>query len=203
MSIYAIRHADKEPGEFYDANIPLNNQPISEMGRQQASSLVDYFRDIDISSIHVSQYIRTQQTIDKVARAKQLSPRVDPRLNEINIGVLDQLTDAQVESSYPEFWNLYLKRDHDFKFPNGESGDEAGTRIFDLFSGLDPTQNHILVAHDGIIRILICKVLSIPTFRRHLFSIDYCSITTFEYSQQFNCWTVPRINMTIYGNHNQ
>lgn len=202
MSVYAIRHADKEPGDFYIDGLPLNNQPISEKGRQQAMSLVDYFRDIDIASIVVSQYIRTLQTIDGVANTKQLEPRIDPRLDEINIGVLDQITDEEVQASYPEFWSTYLERNQDFTFPNGESGDEAGARVFDLFSILDPAKNHILVAHDGIIRTLICKVLSIPTYRRHLFSLDYCSITVFEYNQQFKCWTVPRINMTVYGNHN-
>jgi len=201
MSIYVIRHADKEPGDFYTDGIPLNDQPISETGRQQALSLVDYFQGVDIATIHVSQYIRTLQTIDGVARAKQLSPRVDPRLNEVNIGVLDRLTPEQVEEQYPEFWSMYLQRSCDFRFPNGESGDEAGARVFALFSELDPAENHVLVAHDGIIRALICKVLSIPTYRRHLFAIDYCSITVFEYSQQFKCWTVPRINMTVYDNH--
>lgn len=201
MSIYAVRHADKEPGDFYTDGIPLNNQPISKKGRQQALSLVDYFRDIDITSIHVSRYIRTLQTIDGVANAKILVPRIDPRLDEINIGVLDYMTDEEVEASYPEFWSSYLERKQDFTFPNGESGIEAGERVFALFSELDPAKNHILVAHDGIIRTLICKVLSIPIFRRHLFSLDYCSITAFEYNQQFNCWTVPRVNMTIYDNH--
>ncbi len=200
MSVYVIRHADKETGDFYTDGIPLNNQPLSEKGRQQAQNLVDYFRDIDIASICVSQYIRTMQTIAGVADLKKIPPRVDPRLGEINIGVLDKLTDEEVERSYPEFWRAYLERDRDFKFPGGESGDEAGARIFESFSELDPLKNHIIVAHDGIIRSLICKVLAMPTYRRHLFRVDFCSITIFEYSPEFKCWMVPKINMSICDN---
>lgn len=200
MSIYVIRHADKEAGDFYTDGIPLNNQPISEKGNQQALSLVNYFQDIDIASIHVSQYIRTMQTIAGVADQKKIAPGVDQRLGEINIGVLEKLTDEQVEESYPEFWSAYLDRDRDFTFPGGESGDKAGARIYELFCELDPAKNHIIVAHDGIIRSLICMVLSLPTYKRHLFKVDFCSITIFEYNQQFKCWRIPKVNMTTYDN---
>lgn len=197
MSVFVIRHADKEPGDFYSSDLPMNNQPISEKGKLQALNLVEYFREIDIASIHVSPYIRTQQTISEVTRLKKITPKIDPRLGEINIGDLDKLTDEQIERSHPEFWKAYLERDRDFRFPNGESGDDAGTRIFEMFCELDPPQNHILVAHDGIIRVLICKVLGMPVYRRHLFRIDLASITVFDYNLEFRCWTIPRINMVL------
>ena len=47
MTIYAIRHADKEAGEFYTSELPLNNQPISEVGRLRAVELVEYFNKLN------------------------------------------------------------------------------------------------------------------------------------------------------------
>jgi broad specificity phosphatase PhoE len=197
MSVFVIRHADKEIGEFYSDNLHLNNQPISENGKMQAANLVNYFNNIEIDSIYVSRYIRTKETIAAVAETKKISPVIDHRLDEVDIGDFEKLSNDQVEKDYPEFWKAYLERDRDFRFPNGESGEEAGTRVFEKFCSLDAAKNHILVAHDGIIRTLLCKVLSIPVYKRHLFSIDLCSVTIFEYSSEFKCWTVPHINMEV------
>ena len=197
MTIYAIRHADKEEGEFYTDDLPLNNQPVSETGRRRAAELVHYFKEIDIDSITASRYIRTGQTIRAVAEDKGLEIKVDPRLNETNIGAIERMTDEEIMRSYPEFWAAFLERDRDFRFPNGESGEEAGARVYEMFCSLGKEGNHILVAHDGIIRTLICKVLGLAVYRRHLFKINYCSITTFEYTEDFKCWTAPQINFTV------
>jgi broad specificity phosphatase PhoE len=197
MSIFVIRHAEKEIGEFYCDGLRLNNQPLSENGKKQAINLANFFREKEISSIHISRYIRTNETIDEVVKMKKIPAIIDERLDEINIGDTDKLTNEQIEKAYPSFWKAYLERTSDFRFPNGESGDEAGARIYDIFCSLNPTQNHILVSHDGVIRTLICKVLSIPTYKRHLFKIDLCSITIFEFNPEFNCWAIPKINMVI------
>ncbi|PKL26237.1 MAG: hypothetical protein CVV46_15440 [Spirochaetae bacterium HGW-Spirochaetae-2] len=40
-----------------------------------------------------------------------------------------------------------------------------------LFSSLDRDKNYILVTHEGLSRTLVCTVLSMPPYRRHLFKI--------------------------------
>jgi probable phosphoglycerate mutase len=199
MSIYVIRHAEKESGEFFENSLRLNNPPLSARGKRQALNLEKYFQNIKIDEIYISEYIRTRQTITHVAQSKNIPPTIDKRLNEIDNGNLDRLTDKEISETYPEFWKAYLAREADFRFPNGETGEEAGTRIFEFFNTLDPLKNSIVVAHDGIIRLLICKVLSLPTYKRHMLRVSFCSITTFEFNNEFNCWTVPQINFPIDG----
>jgi broad specificity phosphatase PhoE len=197
MTLFVLRHAEKEVGEFRSNNLPLNDQPLSENGKIQAANLVRYFENIDIETITVSRYLRTSQTIAPVSILKGIEPKIDQRLDEVNIGVAENLSDEQLQVDYPDFWSAFLARDRDFRFPNGENGEEAGARIYELFCSLDTSKNHILVCHDGIIRVLICRVLGLPTYKRHLFKIDYCSISVFDYSQTFQCWTVPQINLTL------
>ncbi|MDX9827416.1 MAG: histidine phosphatase family protein [Spirochaetia bacterium] len=200
MSIYVVRHGEKEKGDFYSNALPLNDQPLSQKGRSQAQRLVGFFKEIEIASIYISEYRRTGQTIERVLEDKALEPCIDGRLNEIDVGDTEKLSDEEIKERYPAFWMMYLERKADFRFPNGESGEEAGSRIFSLFESLDVKRNHILVSHDGIIRTLLCKVLMIPTYRRHLFQIDTCSITVFSYVDEFRCWAIPKINMTLQGN---
>jgi len=195
MSIYLVRHSDKENGEYYSEYLPMNNQPLSESGIIKARKLVDFFKNIEISAIYVSEYIRTGQTIEYVSKSKGLDFIIDKRLNEINIGDTDKLSDEEIQSKYPEFWTSYLERESDFRFPNGESGEEACSRIFELFNSLDIKQNMILVSHDGIIRSLICKILELPPFQRHRFKIDLCSITTCEYLSDLKAWQIVQMNL--------
>jgi probable phosphoglycerate mutase len=197
MSIYVVRHAEKQSGDFHHQGVKFNDQPITEAGMESARRLVDYFSRIDIASIHVSEYLRTRQTIAFVAEAKGLVPLVERRINEIDIGVIEEMTDREVEEQYPEFWAAYHTRNREFRMPGGETGYEAETRIRSLFDSLDRTKNHIICTHEGLTRILLCSVLGLPAYRRHLFSIDYASITVFEYRPEFQCWTIPKVNMVV------
>ena len=197
MSIYVIRHAEKQSGDFHHEGLKFNDQPITKAGMESARRLVDFFSTVDIASIHVSEYLRTLQTIAFVAEAKGLVPHVDHRINEIDIGVIEEMPDTQVEEQYPDFWAAYHTRDREFRMPGGETGYEAQKRIRSLFDSLDRAKNHILCTHEGLTRTLLCSVLGLPAYRRHLFSIDYASITVFEYRPEFHCWTIPKVNMVV------
>lgn len=122
---------------------------------------------------------------------------VDNRLNEIDIGCIEEMTDRKIQEQYPVFWESYHTRDHEFRMPGGETGEEAEKRIRSLFDSLDRTKNHMLATHEGLTRILLCSVLGLPPHRRHLFTIDYASITVFEYLPDYNCWAVPKVNMVV------
>ena len=198
MGVYVLRHADKEKGEFYQPGLRFNNQPITEEGKRKAEKLVPFFDPIRVDAIYVSEYLRTQQTISYVATQKKLTPIVDNRLNEIDVGVTEQMTDGQIQSTFPDFWHAYFTRTCEFRIPGGETGEEAAKRIMGLFSSLDRDKNYILVTHEGLIRTLVCTVLSMPPYRRHLFKIDPCSITQFEYLPEFTCWSIPKINREVW-----
>jgi broad specificity phosphatase PhoE len=197
MAVFIIRHSDKEAGEFRTAGLPLNDQPLSAAGRARAAALGGFFGPLDIASIRVSEYIRTRQTIEAVADAKGLSMETDPRLNEIDIGCFESLDEAGLELRYPDFWSAFLARDRDFRFPGGESGEEASSRALAAFHSLDRAGNHILVAHDGLIRVLVCGLLGLPPYRRHLFAVDYCSVTEFAYEARFGSWTLKSLNQAV------
>ncbi|WP_332446114.1 histidine phosphatase family protein [Sphaerochaeta sp.] len=197
MSIYVIRHAEKQTGDFHHNGLKFNDQPITETGMQSSRSLVSFFASMEIASIHVSEYARTRQTIDFVAQAKSIVPKIDGRLNEIDVGCIEDMTDAEIQDQFPDFWNAYHSRDRAFRMPGGETGEEAEKRIRALFDSLDPNTNHILCTHEGLIRILLCSLLGLPPHRRPLFSIDYASITVCTFLPAFNCWLVPKVNMVV------
>jgi broad specificity phosphatase PhoE len=198
MKAYIVRHADKAKGDYYDAHLRHHDQPISRRGRKQALMVMKYFRKKSISSIYVSEYVRTGQTIRPLTVKKKIVPVVDSRLNEIDIGIIDGLPDEEIREKYPEAWSAYQDRDRDFQWPGGETGAQAQGRIVDfLMEQTDASGDILVVAHDGIIRTLICYILAIPVYRRFEFRIDTASITEIEWDAEKRKWKLIRLNQIL------
>ena len=195
MKWYIIRHADKEQGDFYNPDLRHQDQPISEKGHLKAQKLFSYFSDKSIDKIYVSEYIRTKQTIKYVADKKKISPIADNRLNEIDNGLIEGLSEQVLQQRYPDVWNAFKDRDRDFQFPEGESGEDARKRITSFFKDKQVyKEDIILVSHDGLIRLLLCYILGIAVYRRWDFRVDTCGIMELEYQTTFKKWKLIRFN---------
>ena len=199
MTVYILRHADKEQRDFFNPQLNHQDQPISPKGRSDAQKLCSFFYGKQISAIYVSAYQRTRQTIEYVARQSNITPIVDNRLNEIDNGRFDGLTDQEIQHSFPDIWNAFIERKSDFRFPNGETGEEAQRRIVDM---LETTylqhndDNVILVSHEGLIRILMCHITGIPVYKRWNFHVDTCGVMEISYQPEYKAWKLYRFNQT-------
>jgi broad specificity phosphatase PhoE len=197
MTIYVLRHADKQIGDFYNTQLRHQDQPISAYGEQQAEALVSSFSNKNISAIYVSHYLRTQQTIAPVAERLRLPLRMDSRLNEFDNGGWDGLTEPEISSKFPDVWSAYVQRESDFRFPDGETGEEAQQRIVEFLEDLqtlDSSENIIAVTHEGLIELMMCWLMHLPVYKRWNFQVDTCSITEVVYQPDYAEWRLIRFN---------
>lgn len=197
MKVYIIRHAEKEKGEYYNPQLRRQDEPISLGGRAAAEELIEYFSDKNIEAIYVSGYRRTGETIAPLAARLGLVPVIDERLNEIDNGLIEGLSDAEVEERYPEVWSAYRRRSADFRFPEGETGEEVRQRIaafLDEKRRQHPDEAIVLVAHDGLIRLLACHVLGLPVYARWRFQVDFCGIMEISSLPDGEGWKLIRFN---------
>jgi broad specificity phosphatase PhoE len=194
---YIIRHADKEPGDFYNPRLRHQDQPISQKGRLEAQKLCSFFVAKPVSRIYVSAYQRTWQTIQALAEQLHLTPVIDERLNEIDNGLIDGMSEAEMQQTYPDTWKAFIGRTADFRFPEGETGEEAQRRIVGFLEEsrqmLDD-ENIILVSHDGLIRLLMCYLMKLPVYQRWNFQVDTCGITEVTYQPDYKAWKLVRFN---------
>ncbi len=197
MSLYLIRHAEKAYGEYRERGLALNDQPLSNAGLNQAEKLCGFFSNIDIDRVLTSRYIRTAQTAAPLAKAKGLSPKVDKRLDELDIGVFDRLTETEIAERYPAFWSSFLSRDRPIDFPEGESGAASESRGRSFLDSVKHDETLVAFSHDGLIRSLCCIVLDLPIYRRHLFRADFCSIHIMDYDPDYDCFFLKKLNLTL------
>ncbi len=200
MTIYILRHAHKESGDYYNPRLRHQDEPISEMGRADSLKLWPYLCDKQFSAIYISGYQRTRQTIEFVAEQSGLAPIVDERLNEIDNGLIEGMTDAAIQERYPEVWRGFRERSADFRFPGGETGEEARRRISGFLEEerqIHADKNILFVSHEGLIRLLACHILGLPVYARWNFQVDFCGIMEITYQPIFQTWKLIRFNQVL------
>jgi broad specificity phosphatase PhoE len=196
-TFYIVRHAAKERGDFFNSRLRHQDEPISAQGQADARKLCTYFDGKAIAAIYISEYQRTRQTAEPVARQLNLTPVIDERLNEIDNGRFDGMTDEQIQQTYPDVWQAYLSRSVDFRFPEGETGAEAQRRIVDFLEEKrlqHDSANVLLVCHEGLSRLLMCTILGLPVYQRWNFHYDFCGITEISYQPAYSTWKLIRFN---------
>ena len=196
-TIYFIRHAQKETGEFYDPLSGRHDQPISAAAQAEAEHLMPFFKGKSIAAIYFCEYRRTWQTIQPVAQMLGITPVIDPRLNEIDNGQVGMLRNEEFQRSFPETWNAYVSRAVDFRFPGGETGTEAQARVIDFLAKKQATHSNediIANSHDGLMRLMMCYLVDLPLYRRSFFQVDTCGMIEIAYQPEYQAWKVVRCN---------
>jgi broad specificity phosphatase PhoE len=199
-TIYIIRHAHKALGEFYNPRLRHQDEPITQKGREDSARLWSYLCDKQIAAIYISAYLRTRQTSEYFAERSGLTPVVDERLNEIDNGCIEGMTDEAIRVTFPEVWRGFRERSADFRFPEGETGEEARQRIasfLDEKQRLHADENIVIVSHEGLIRLTACHILGLPVYRRWEFQHDFCGITEISYQPDYGTWKLLRFNQKL------
>lgn len=199
-TFYIIRHAHKEQGDFFNPRLRHQDEPISQKGHEEARKLWAYLRDKEIGPIYVSGYQRTRQTIEYVSEQYGIEPVIDERLNEIDNGCFDGMSVEEIQKQYPAVWKAFHERSTDFRFPEGETGEEARQRIADFLEDkrqLHANQNIVAVSHEGLIRLTACHVLGLPVYSRWNFHVDFCGIMEITFQPEYQSWKLVRFNQKV------
>jgi broad specificity phosphatase PhoE len=156
--------------EWRDADVPL-----SPLGEQQAAALGTWIAEHSHygvpTSTWSSSYLRARQTIG-IALAEAgitTTPRVDERLRDRELGILDLLTARGVDARYPEeaARRRWLGKFY-YRPPGGESWADVALRIRSFLRDVDDVDDDgtaLVVAHDAVVMLFlyICGELSEET----------------------------------------
>ena len=137
---------------------------LSADGIRQAERLRDRLAEQKIDAIYTSNLSRAVVTAEIIASKHQLDIITCPELVEINFGHAEGLTFEEISQLYPELAKSMADRSIRPRFPGGESLDELNDRVIKFLPRLEkhaPEETVLIVAHAGILRLLICNLLGI------------------------------------------
>ena len=156
---------------------------LSGSGIKQAEQLRDRLSTEKIDAIYSSNLCRASGTAKIISSRHQLDIIACNELQEINFGNVEGLTFKEISQLYPELTALWFTQSPNFKFPGGESIVEFDNRVKEFLQRLEkhaPEETILIVAHSGVLRLIICNVLGIEPWRWRQIRIDLASISIMQ-----------------------
>ena len=191
LQVYLVRHGET----LWNAERRIQGQsdsPLTEQGERQAQQVGERVRALGITHIIASDLGRTRQTAGYIAAACGCEVILDPRLRELDMGVLER---RLVDSLTPEEegWRRRLvDGTPDGRIPEGESMQELGDRVraalndcLELPEGSRP----LLVSHGSALGCLVSTILGLPAYAERRLRLRNCSISRVDYQQ--SPWLAP------------
>ena len=177
-----VRHGDTElnSAERYWGHSDVK---LSASGFRQAEKLRRRLAAEKIDAIYSSDLSRASVIAETIASEHRLEVITCAELREINFGKLEGLTFAEISQLYPEVAKLWTGRISSLKFPGGEGLDEFDKRVGKFMNRLEkhsPEETILIVAHAGVLRVLLCRLLGIELKHRRQFRLDLASLSILE-----------------------
>ena len=177
--VILIRHG--ETGiEYRGRYIGSMDVPLSPVGRRQASLLTRPLREEKAGKYLCSPLRRAGETFRAALNGSGEEPELDPGLREVDFGVWEGKTFAEIESSDPEAVSAWAAQKPDFAFPGGEGITAFRQRVAAVGKKIAdaPCETVAVFTHGGVIRALICHYLALDISHHLYFEVQPASLTT-------------------------
>jgi len=156
---------------------------LSDEGIRQAERLRDRLAKEKLSAIYTSNLSRAQATAEIIACRHQLALTTCPELREIDFGLVEGLTFDEIKQQKPTLAEQLFRWNARPQFPGGESLDRLNRRVktfLPVLAGHAPAETVLVVAHSGVLRLLICNLLGIALEHWRQLRIDLASLSTVD-----------------------
>lgn len=172
---------------------------LSELGYRQAKATAEYLKNERIDAIYSSDLIRASNTALPHAQMRGLEVILSKNLREVYAGAWENMLVDDIIAKWGRemFYDQWVNSFGCFKFPDGESLQEAGERFYGEMLSIckDNEGKTILISsHAAVIRFFWAIISDIsfdqisdrlPFATNASYSVAYCEngkITPFEYS---------------------
>ncbi|AKH85433.1 phosphoglycerate mutase [Streptomyces sp. CNQ-509] len=169
---------------------------LTDHGRDQAAALADWAAQAGLTAVWSSPMLRCRQTAAGSAAAAGLPLHLDPRLRELDFGVAEGLTRAEMRERMPEAVASFEADPVASHFPEGEDPAAVVERyvafLADLRAehdtgaqgdgkqtgGKESDGRILVVAHSTAIRLTLCRLLDLPLrdYRRRFPHLANCAL---------------------------
>ena len=144
--------------------------PLSPVGERQACLLGERLRELRIDKAVSSPLSRARRTAQlALGEEREAMLGTDAGLMEIAHGTWEGLLASEIAAQDPERLRAWRDAPDTVQMPGGESLGQVFERSWQALEraaeGLGDDQALLVVAHDAVNRVLLCRVLGIPMSR--------------------------------------
>ena len=178
-SLYFARHGETV-WNVEDKICGMTDSPLTEKGHAQAAQLGELVKNsgLKLDAILYSPLSRAADTALAVAAATGLPARVEPRLREQCFGRFEGTSPRRS----PEF--TAAKMQFADRYTDGESMLQLAQRIYNLLDELkQDDKTYLLVAHNGIARVVESYFYDMTNEEYAEFGIRNCELKRFDFDE--------------------
>jgi alpha-ribazole phosphatase len=162
--IYLIRH-----GEVEGSGTPRYNGhadvSLTERGRGQYNLLRERLAEAKITACYTSDLSRCTWGADLMGEHFGWKPARNSNLRELDIGIWEGLTWAELKERYPEEWQARLADIVNYRVPGGENLLDLQGRIIPVINDIVARhrgEEALVVAHGGANRVILLNAIGAP-----------------------------------------
>lgn len=174
MNLLLVRHGEtawNREGRYQGRT----DVPLSPDGEAQVAALGRRLAPIPIAVAIASPLARTRATAEAILAGRAVTLEAEPALIEISHGQWEGQLATDIELSHAEMLGTWRSRpDRDVPAgPGAETLGDVEARAWPVLvrtcARLGPDDTALLVAHDAVNRVLLCRVLGLPLTRVWMF----------------------------------
>ncbi|MFC0677306.1 histidine phosphatase family protein [Lysobacter korlensis] len=196
MRILLARHGET-PWNAEGRYQGQENIPLSPVGLAQARSLGERLRGVPITRAVASPLSRARHTAELALGERDLPLTLDPGLMEIAHGTWEGLLASEIRERDPALLQAWRDTPHEVLMPGGESLqlvlDRAWPALERACDGLGQDDTLLVVAHDAVNRVLLCRILGMPLAQLWSFRQAPTTLNLLE-GADVSCLEVVRLN---------
>ena len=156
-TIYVTRHGETE-WNVAKRKKEQKNSALTENGIVQAKQLGNRMKDLPIHAIYSSPSERTLHTAELIKGERDIPIIADEHFYEINMGIWEGQTIADIEKQFPEEVHLFWNEPHLFQSTSGENFEAVYERVIEgmqLLLEKHKGQNILIVSHAAAAKLLV------------------------------------------------
>jgi alpha-ribazole phosphatase len=181
--IYLIRHGEVEGAgtRRYNGHADV---PLSERGIAQYHQMKERLGSLRITACYSSDLIRCAMGAEIICSRLGLTPALEPRLRELDIGIWEGKTWAELIERYPLEWQARIADIVNYRVPRGESLHDLHDRLIPAIKGI--VERHmgedvLVVAHGGANRVILLDTMGAPLSSLFTIEQDYCCLNIIDF----------------------
>lgn len=163
-----------------------SDSPLTQSGIDQAGQVAARLKNEGITHIIASDLGRTQQTAQLIADACGCDVISDPRLRELNMGILEKRQIHTLNAEEEGWRQSLLNGAKEGRIPQGESLTELESRMraaLESTRDLPEGSRALLVSHGIALGCLIGSVMGLAPYAERRLRLRNCSLSVLEYQE--------------------
>ena len=161
---YLIRHGESI-GNRYKIILGHTDLDLTEQGYEQAKRTAEELSDVDFDAVYSSDLMRAYNTAAPHAALRNMEIIPDKNLREIYVGDWENTSRDKIRELFGDMYDKgFVDSFGVFKFPGGESTQEAADRMYEeieLIAKKEQGKTVLLASHAAAIRAFFGKIMKI------------------------------------------